>query len=745
MAEGIVHKGKSLEELERDIICAICQEHYTEPKVLPCLHYYCKKCILKLALRTATNQPFSCPECRKETILPEGGVDQLKTAFFVHRMEAMYSTVERIHGKVEVKCEGCTSGSNSISFCRQCTAFICKACVESHQRMKMFEGHNVVSMLDLKVGTAKTTINIAETAAPVKCKVHKKSLKLYCFDCDRVICRDCTVKDHRDHNFEFCAVAAPETKEELTKMLECLRELSKNMSLAMEVVKTTKQEVETQGSSVERTIQTSFEEIFEMMKKHKQEMLEGARKLIQEKMNKLSVQEKNLSLASSKVISVVDYAERFVSHSSDNEVMSMHIDIKRQMNEIGEHGKADGIMKPVEEADMGVEVRCAEALQQLFQTQAKMTRLVLDPAKCTVRGEGVKTAVVHQTSEVTFTTILSNNKISRRRAKVLGQLKSLYDGSVIKCNVNQSSSGEYRIQYTPIVRGRHELTVLVDGQQVSGSPFPVFVSIPPTQLGKPVKVLDNMARIVEVAFNSIGKVIMLEHVHNFLAFYDGQKIFKSLNRDHHLLCGSVPVGLATDDEDYVYCTTNDESNILKFNKDGCIVEKVQVDTSSVNMGVAVVGDEVMVCDACTGGTIVVYDRELNYLRRITVENAGVFRDISADSHGNIFITDRDNQCIRAFSQHGDLLQSFNFDRNGINVLTRPLGLCVSGQFIYVCNNGLDNDNHNVSVFTTEGEYVTTFGHKGTGEGEFNVPVGVCVDTHGFIYVCDMYNNRIQVF
>ena len=744
MAEDIVYEGKSLEDLERDILCAICQEHYTEPKVLPCLHYYCKQCILKLALRRGTNQSFPCPECRKETTLPEGGVDELKTAFFVHRMEAMYSTVERIHGKVEVKCEGCTSGSNAISFCRQCTAFICKACVEPHQRMKMFEGHDVVSMQDLKVGKAKAAINIAETAAPVKCKIYKKSLKLHCFDCDHVICRDCTVKDHRDHNFEFCAVAAPETKEELTKMLECLRELSENMSLAMEVVKTTKQEVETQGSSVERTIQTSFEEIFEMMKKHKQEMLEGARKLIQEKMNKLSVQEKNLSLASSKVISVVDYAERFVSHSSDNEVMSMHIDIKRQINEIEEHGKADGIMEPVEEADMVVEVRCAEALQQLFQTQAKITQLVLDPAQCTVRGEGVKTAEVHQTAKVTITTILSNNKISRRRAKVLGQLKSLYDGSVIKCNVNQSSYGEYRIQYTPTVRGRHELTVLVDGQQVAGSPFPVFVSIPPTQLGKPVKVLDNLSQISAVALNSIGRVTILDDVHYFLVFYDGHKIFKSLNGDH-LLSGSAPAGLATDDEDNVYCTTNDESNILKFNKDGCIVEKVQADTSSVYMGMAVVGDEVMVCDACTGGTIIVYDRELNYLRRITVENAGVFRDISADSHGNIFITDRDNQCIRAFSQHGDLLQSFNFDRNGINVLTRPLGICVSGQFIYVCNNGWDNDSYNVSVFTTEGEYVTTFGHKGNGEGEFNEPIGVCVDTHGFIYVCDNCNNRIQVF
>ena len=77
----------------------------------------------------------------------------------------------------------------------------------------------------------------------------------------------------------------------------------------------------------------------------------------------------------------------------------------------------------------------------------------------------MKIAKLHQTAEVTLTTKLINSK-----TEVIGQLKSLYNGSVIKCDVEQSGPGEYRIQYTPTVRGRHELTVSVDGQQVAGSP-----------------------------------------------------------------------------------------------------------------------------------------------------------------------------------------------------------------------------------------------------------------------------------
>ena len=84
MEEG---EGKSLEELEREITCGICQEHYTEPKALPCLHYYCKQCVLRLAVKTGTGKPFSCPECCCEATLPEGGVDELKTAFFCQPLE----------------------------------------------------------------------------------------------------------------------------------------------------------------------------------------------------------------------------------------------------------------------------------------------------------------------------------------------------------------------------------------------------------------------------------------------------------------------------------------------------------------------------------------------------------------------------------------------------------------------------------------------------------------------------------
>ena len=152
MAEG----KDVVEELEKEITCAICHDHYTEPKVLPCCHYYCKQCLHSLALRTGLDRPFSCPECRNSTILPQRSADNLPSAFTVNRLKDMHSKLERAHGKVEAKCEMCVEGGKAEAFCRQCAQFhLCNDCVNHHQKMKEVSiSHKIASfaMSSFKTG-----------------------------------------------------------------------------------------------------------------------------------------------------------------------------------------------------------------------------------------------------------------------------------------------------------------------------------------------------------------------------------------------------------------------------------------------------------------------------------------------------------------------------------------------------------------------------------------------------------------
>ena len=574
MAEGGALERKSLEQLEKEITCAVCQEHYTEPKILPCLHYYCKKCILKLALRTGSKQPLSCPECREETILPKGGVDQLKTAFFVNRFKSNFSVLQRVHGKVEVMCEECTeSGYNAEAFCRQCAIFICRECARQHKRMKSFSSHEVVSLEDLKQGRAR---EIATKEPPIKkCDVHEEPLIIFCSDCNSLICRDCTVKTHKDHEFEFSKVAAPDTKKKLLYHLSPLRSAVISLSSAVGDIQNTKREVEAQGKSVANTIHTSFAQLQLILQQRKQQLLHEAASRVEEKIDKLSAQKKKLTLANAQIQSVVDYTERFVSECSANEVMNMQTEIRRRIErEVEEHSKSDKSLELVEEADTGVEVVCVEDLQRLCQTKANITRLAVDPAKCTVRGEGRETAEVGKTAKVTLTTKLTNNRTTRYSVAVVSELKSLRDGSVVKCTVDQSGPGEYNIKYTPTVRGHHELTVSVDGLQVEGSPFSMSVSISPTQLGKPVKVWTGISYPHGITVNSEGEVIVCEFFGDIIKLDKEGK--KHVMVKHSTTTLSHLSDVATDKEDNIYCTDLGTNKVLRCDKNGRNVRVYEV-------------------------------------------------------------------------------------------------------------------------------------------------------------------------
>ena len=59
--------------------------------------------------------------------------------------------------------------------------------------------------------------------------------------------------------------------------------------------------------------------------------------------------------------------------------------------------------------------------------------------------------------------------------------------------------------------------------------------------------------------------------------------------------------------------------------------------------VAVVGDEVMVCEKYTKGIIKVYSKELEYVREIMSpdQKTGAFTSISSDEHGNVYVSPSD--------------------------------------------------------------------------------------------------------
>ena len=158
-------------------------------------------------------------------------------------------------------------------------------------------------------------------------------------------------------------------------------------------------------------------------------------------------------------------------------------------------------------------------------------------------------------------------------------------------------------------------------------------------------------------------------------------------------------------------------------------------------GLVVAGNEVFIRERNNTGTIMVCNRELEYIRHIKHRSMGQPVGISVDNYSNLYVTNETHGHVAVFSNDGTFLHSFGCDGNGKGVLKEPFGICVSGHYVYVT----DVFSYSVSVFSTDGAYVTSFGKSGADKGNFNHPLNVCVDRDSFVLITDYYNNRVQIF
>ena len=732
-APDVVEKG--LEELEEEITCPVCQDHFREPKILPCLHYYCKECVRQLALRAGPNRPFACPECRSGTVLPQNDPNQLRTAFFVNRMKELHAKMEKTQGKVEAVCEMC-SRAKAEAFCRQCTDFICNSCVGLHQTLKVFAGHKVVTLQELKEGGAKE-IPLKE-APPSMCKDHDEQLKIYCFDCSRLICRDCIVRDHVAHKFEFVKKSAPEYKKALKDSLTPLTQIQTNISAATTRIEKVEKKVSEQHKSVTGTIQRSFNQLHEILRKREKQLLERAFELKQQKLDSLGAQRKGFALATSGIQGLMDFVECSVTNATDEEVMLLQKDIQEKIREQREkHERID--LVPVEVANIGVRVACAEDISDLCQKNAAVIVLPADPTKCKAKGPGVKGAEVGKAAQFTVRTVYQNGQLCKEKQIVEAEVVSNANGSIVRTKVISKLGGVYEVTYTPEVQGRHTVVVKLNGTQIAGSPFQVLAKLHPTQLGKPVRVVGGLDRPWQITFNSKQQLVVGE--------WRGKKVIvfdKDGNRIQRIECERLKgaTGVAVDEDDSIYVADGTSDSILKFSKEGKLVKVVgqrgaQPGEFNTPRSVKIINDKLYICDHCNH-RVQILNRDMEYVESFGRSGSGDCEfsyphDLAGDRAGNLYVSDHGNNRVQVLNCKGQFLYAISKKGAAAERLSCPRGVCVDDQFVYVCDSG----NKCVSVFKTSGEFVTSF-------GQISCPAGIALDD-GFVHVSDNDYGKVYIF
>ena len=251
-----------------------------------------------------------------------------------------------------------------------------------------------------------------------------------------------------------------------------------------------------------------------------------------------------------------------------------------------------------------------------------------------------------------------------------------------------------------------------------------------------------------IAFNNHQEMIVSECCGDQLSIFDirGQKIRTFGSRGDSPDQMKYPKGIATDDTDNIYVSSNHK--LQKFTSSGelinCIGKKGRKEGEfDVPRGVTLYDNQVYVCD-CDNHCIQVFDLDLNFVRSIGSrgKGRGEFnepRDVKFDTAGNMYVAEWGNGRVQVLDTSGQFVRAFG--REGKGKLSRPSGLHIVDKYVYVSH---WNDEC-IVVYETSGQFVTSFGRHGQNEGEFHSPFCITSCTDGFIYVCDLNNNRVQIF
>ena len=749
----------ALKKLEDQLTCAICLDTYKEPKLLHCFHVYCKVCLQRLVVRTSEEPgqrlSLRCPTCRQPTLLPQDtGVDGLPPAFHIENLFEIQEAFERTKVSKNIQCEKCTKTSKpAISFCRDCGKFICELCCDIHSQWKEFSKHEVVSMKQLPLATMK---ELSHAQLPrshtLYCSQHKgKELDLYCDTCEELICLLCTVKKHKDHQYDLVEDTFEKHKEEITSSLEPLDGHVSTLSTVLEQLDEQSKGLDDQQATVEVCIRQQVQELHEMLNARKAELLEQLHQETETKLRNLAAQRNELEAVQSQLSGCLTFVKESLRTGSEEEVMQMKPLVMKQIKEITNPDRMPQL-EPCESADM--KFTTSPELLSACQNFGEVYLSEVVPWRCYAKGDGLKVAEPGETATAIVHIVTSEGKAYTAPLRTLScELVADSASEKIQCAVKRVGVSQYEISYRPRSRGRHQLHIKIVGEHIRGSPFTVTVKLPVQKLGAPINTITALKRPWGVATSRRGDVIVADyrgHCVSVFSWTNGEKLRSFSSCGVGLRPIHSPRGVAVDSDDNILVVDGSHS-VKKFTLDGEFIQAVGREGSSSlefkrPTGIAVHPHNAKVYVADTDNhRIQILNSDLTFSGEFGGSAELPLKcpwGVAFDSTGNVYVADSGNHCIQVFADTGLFLRQFGREGECEGRLNTPTCISIGGDDLaYVTEYG----NHRVSVFTCEGEFLASFGSMGSGPGQFNEPRGITVDGNGYVLVSDCENNSVQFF
>ena len=247
MATTSVPREEVLTRLDAQLTCAICLDRYTDPRTLPCLHSFCKNCVVGLyeGEKGKRHVAVNCPTCRQPTQLGDNGVHALPAAF------------------------------------------------------------HIIQLLDLDELLKKTL-----TSEHQECPAHNKPLDIYCETCEELICFKCSIQTHHSHQYDLAADLFEKHKQQLEVCLQPVKKKIDDVTQALELFDTREREIIDQGEAAQKEVDTTIQQLIDSLQKSKKALTADIATAVQQKLQLHSYQKAEVEAVLVQLKSCQEFVER---------------------------------------------------------------------------------------------------------------------------------------------------------------------------------------------------------------------------------------------------------------------------------------------------------------------------------------------------------------------------------------------------------------------------------------------------